>query len=180
MKRWQTRGEVQDSDEEELSLETDSHSLEYPSKRTKLDEASAGSIQDGDQTKKTPSALPDHEQVEIITHNGNAMEGENTNSLDVLNTPGSREEEDNEPDWTAQTNTKTYGRLQKVPRQDAGKARELFPVITQAEQDAVDVANMHTVFDMPPSSNPPGTPNNTTDGTFTSCRSDELSLLSLE
>jgi hypothetical protein len=155
MKRWQTRGEVQDSDEEELSLETDSHSLEYPSKRTKLDEASAGSIQDGDQTKKTPSALPDHEQVEIITHNGNAMEGENTNSLDVLNTPGSREEEDNEPDWTAQTNTKTYGRLQKVPRQDAGKARELFPVITQAEQDAVDVANMHTVFDMPPSSNPP-------------------------
>jgi hypothetical protein len=157
MKRWQTRGEVQDSDEEELSLEGNDQILEYPSKRTKLDEASPGSNQDGEQTTTAPS-LPDHEQVEIIAQNDNATEAENTNNPDVLNTPGSfatREEDDNEPDWTTQTNTKTYGRLQRVPRQDTGKARELFPVITQAEQNAVDVENMHTVFDMPSSSNAP-------------------------
>jgi hypothetical protein len=47
MKRWQTRGEVQDSDEEELSLEA---SLEHPSKRIKVDEAIPGRNQDGDQT----------------------------------------------------------------------------------------------------------------------------------
>jgi hypothetical protein len=158
MKRWQTRGEVQDSDEEELSLEANSHSLEYPSKRIKVDEISASSNQDGDQTRTTPSTLPDHEQLESTAHNDDVTEAENTDNPDVLNTPGSlitREEEDNEPDWTTHTNTKTYGRLQRVPRQDAGKARELFPVVTQAEQNAIDVENMHTVFDMPSSSNPP-------------------------
>ena len=154
MKRWQTRGEVQDSDEEELSLEA---SLEHPSKRIKVDEAIPGRNQDGDQTNTLRSALPDHEQVESITHSEHAKETETTGNLDVPNTTGifTTKEDDNEPDWTTRNNTKTYGRLQRVPRQDAGQARELFPVITQAEQNAVDVANMHTVFDMPSSSNPP-------------------------
>jgi hypothetical protein len=157
MKRWQTRGEVQDSDEEELSLDTNSHSLGYPSKRTKLDEAGTGVNQHGDQTKIAPSVLPDHEQVESIAHNDDATEAENTDSPNALNTPGSftTGEDDKEPDWTTRTNTKTYGRLQRVPHQDAGMTRELFPVITQAEQNVVDVANMHTVFDMPSSGNMP-------------------------
>jgi hypothetical protein len=159
MKRWQTRGEVQDSDEEELSLDTNSHSLGYPSKRTKLDEddVNTGTKQNGDQTKTTPSTLPDHEQVESIAHNDDATEAENTDSPNAVNTHGSSStrEDDKEPDWTTRTNTKTYGRLQRVPRQDAGKARELFPVITQAEQNAVDVANLHTIFDMPSSGNLP-------------------------
>ena len=127
MKRWQTRGEVQDSDEEELSLDTNSHSLGYPSKRTKLDkdDVNTGTKQNGDQTKTTPSTLPDHEQVESIAHNDDATEAENTDSPNVVNTHGSSStrEDDKEPDWTTRTNTKTYGRLQRVPRQDAGKAR---------------------------------------------------------
>ena len=154
MKRWQTRGEVQDSDEEELSLDANSHSLEYPSKRAKVD---AGSGQDGDQKKTTQGTVPYPEQVESITHTDNATEAGNVGSPGALDIPGNpaTRDDDNEPDWTTRNNTKTYGRLQKVSRQDARETRELFPVITQAEQDAVDVANMHTVFDMPSSDDPP-------------------------
>jgi len=155
MKRWQTRGEVQDSDEEELSLDTNSHGLGYPSKRTKLDEASPGSDQDEDHTKTKHVTLPEHEQVENKPHDNDETGVGNKDILNVPNTHGSltTDEGDKEPDWTTRTNAKTYGRLQRVPRQDAGKAREGFPVITQTEQNAVDVANMHTVFDMPSSSN---------------------------
>ena len=39
MKRWQDRGEVQDSDDEELSLVAESQSPERPTKRARLEDA---------------------------------------------------------------------------------------------------------------------------------------------
>ena len=36
MKRWQTRGEVQDSDEEEISLDVEPQRLKHPPKRIKV------------------------------------------------------------------------------------------------------------------------------------------------
>ncbi|KAM0703774.1 hypothetical protein Q7P35_009713 [Cladosporium inversicolor] len=156
MKRWQTRGEVQDSDEEDLSLEVENQSLNHPPKRMKVvRDSEQTDKQDESQTRVPPDGVdePAKSHAETIETTGVALQSPVRPSADVI-TPGATtgEEEDNEPAWTTRTNAKTYGRLRGISGPNAGKTRELFPVITQAEQDAVDATTIETAYDLPSSS----------------------------
>ncbi|GAB7335588.1 hypothetical protein MBLNU13_g07920t2 [Cladosporium sp. NU13] len=158
MKRWQTRGEVQDSDEEEISLDVETQRLTHPPKRIKVVKDVEGKDKE-DERQATPDAQPDGDAnparscAETIETTGVAPQSPEHTSADDT-TPGgtTRQEEDNEPAWTTRTNAKTYGRLRGVSGFDAGKTRELFPVVTQVEQDAVDATTLETAYDLPSSS----------------------------
>lgn len=161
MKRWQTRGEVQDSDEEEISLDVETQRLDHPPKRIKIvkDVGQKDKQDKQDERQATPDAQPDGDvnsaksHAEPIETTGVAAQSPGHTSADVI-TPGgiSGQEEDNEPAWTTRTNAKTYGRLRGISEPNAGKTRELFPVVTQAEQDAVDATTLVTAYDLPSSS----------------------------
>lgn len=160
MKRWQTRGEVQDSDEEEISLDAEPRRPNHPPKRIKVaEDVEQTDKQDERQAQVTPTAQPDGNEDTTKSHaettetTGLAPQRNGHTSADVI-TPGETtgQEEDNEPAWTTRTNAKTYGRLRGTSGPHGGKARELFPVVTQAEQDAVDATTLETTYDLPSSS----------------------------
>ena len=158
MKRWQTRGEVQDSDEEEISLDVETQRLTHPPKRIKVVKDVEGKDKE-DERQATPAAQPDGDAnpakpyAETIETTGVAPQSPGHTPVDVT-TPGGTtgQEEDNEPAWTTRTNAKTYGRLRGISGPNACKTRELFPVVTQAEQDAVGATTRETAYDLPSSS----------------------------
>jgi hypothetical protein len=186
MKRWQTRGEVQDSDEEEISLDAETQHLTHPPKRIKvLKEVEHTNKEDQEQPQSTSDIPLDKRDVDPVRSKAGTIEGNGLavgdpvgTSADVL-TPGRtiEQEEDNEPAWTTRTNTKTYGRLRGNSGLHAGKTRELFSVITQAEQDAVDPTAIQTAYDLPSSSilpEDPVVPSKEHPGTPQPIASDEL------
>jgi len=160
MKRWQTRGEVQDSDEEEISLDAEPQRLQHPPKRIKVvKDVEQTDKQDDKQAQATADALPNEDvnsaksPIGTIETTGVTLQRNGHKSAEVIAPDETTEqEEDNEPAWTTRTNTKTYGRLRGISGPHASKARELFPVITQAEQDAVDATTLETAYDLPSSS----------------------------
>jgi len=161
MKRWQTRGEVQDSDEEEISLDVETQRLDHPPKRIKVvkDVGQKDKQDKQDERQATPDAQPDGDAnlaesyAETIGTTGVAPQSPGHTSVHAITSGKTTgQEEDNEPAWTTRTNAKTYGRLRGISSPNAGKARELFPVITQAEQDAVDATTLETAYDVPSSS----------------------------
>lgn len=161
MKRWQTRGEVQDSDEEEISLDVESQRLDHPPKRIKVvnDVGQKDKQDKQDERQATPDAQPDGDvnpaksHAETTETTGVAVQSPGHTSAGII-TPGGKtgQEEDNEPAWTTRTNAKTYGRLRGISGGNAVKTRELFPVVTQAEQDAVDATTLEMAYDLPSSS----------------------------
>lgn len=158
MKRWQTRGEVQDSDEEEISLEVETQRLTHPPKRIKVVKDVEGKDNE-DERQATPAAQPDGDAdlassfAETIETTRVTPQSPGHTSANVT-TPGGTtgQEEDNEPAWTTRTKAKTYGRLHGISGPNAFKTRELYPVVTQAEQDAVDATTLETAYDLPSSS----------------------------
>jgi hypothetical protein len=160
MKRWQTRGEVQDSDEEEISLDVEPQHLKHPPKRIRVvKDVEQKDKPDEGQAQETPDAPPDGivdpavSHAEKIKTNGVVLQSPADTSVEVI-TPGgiSEREKDDEPTWTTRTNANTYGRLRGISGPHAGKTRELFPVVTQAEQDAVGATTLETTYDLPSSS----------------------------
>jgi hypothetical protein len=175
MKRWQTRGEVQDSDEEEISFDADTQRLQPPPKRVKV------LNEDEDNTKQdeNPQQAERCQDEELDNGDGdNTVHDETTgpktaaakspvhSSSNTITPKGTaaQEDDDDEPDWTVRNNTKIYGRLQGASRLQVGKTRQLFPVITQAEQNAVDATSPLATYDPPSSSilsdDPVGSPKN--------------------
>jgi hypothetical protein len=171
MKRWQTRGEVQDSDEEDLSLDAETQRIQHPPKRVKvLNEKD----EDTNQQDETPQQTERCQDEALENEDGeNAVRHDETtgpttaaatspvhSSANTI-TPkalSAQDDDDNEPDWTVRNNTKIYGRLQGASRLQVGKRRQVFPVITQAEQNAVDATSPLATYDPPSSSLLPDDP----------------------
>jgi hypothetical protein len=175
MKRWQTRGEVQDSDEEEISFDADTQRLQHPPKRVKvLNEDDDNNKQDENpqQAERCGHEALDNEDADDAVHGRTT--GPKTvaakipvHSVANAITPkgtAAQEDDDDEPDWTVRNNTKIYGRLQGASRLQVSKTRQVFPVITQAEQNAVDATSPLATYDLPSSSilpdDPVGSPKN--------------------
>lgn len=163
MKRWQTRGEVQDSDEEEISLDASTRGLEHPPKRIKiLKEVEDNDEQDEEGPQVTPGAsapLDNQDGSNAERHHdtpettGVASPSPGHAPADVIAPDGTTvQDDDKEPDWTTRTHAHTYGRLQRISRSHVGKTREMVPVVTQAEQNAVDATTLQTTYDLPSSS----------------------------
>ncbi|KAM0721031.1 hypothetical protein Q7P37_003316 [Cladosporium fusiforme] len=160
MKRWQTRGEVQDSDEEELGLEELSQSPEHPRKKVKVDQPGSAPSQNADQIQagRPEDALPVAEEINTIVEDDKPAE-----NLQNLSDKGDRDqapapEKDDEPIWTNPVGGNTYGRLQRITKHKGGNSRDLVPVITQAEQNAVDMEDVQAAFEIPSSGSLPQNP----------------------
>lgn len=159
MKRWQARGEVQDSDEEELGLEELSQSPEYPRKKAKVGEAEGAAKHDGDQiqTAQDVNAVPAAKDESAIPDDGEPPERQQDISAGDL-FPASGQGKEDEPMWTNPILGNTYGRLQKITKRKNDTVRDLVPVITQAEQNAVDMEGVQTTFEIPSSGSLPQNP----------------------
>ncbi|KAK3056320.1 hypothetical protein LTR09_002827 [Extremus antarcticus] len=67
MKRWQDRGEVQDSDDEDLSIEAESQRSEHVSKKPRLDTGDLAATQGHDQQSEQPlSGVREDEEAEWL------------------------------------------------------------------------------------------------------------------
>lgn len=74
MKRWQDRGEVQDSEEEALDFSPESQSPEQPRKRLKIEESQARDVQSGCPQQAASSAnSPGHKHGEHQWQNGQVV-----------------------------------------------------------------------------------------------------------
>jgi hypothetical protein len=165
MKRWQTRGEVQDSDEEEIGLDVEIQSLLHPPKRLKILNEDDTNKQDEDQSQTQPcqDALQDNRNNGVDDDEGQRGETTGTTevvSLSAVNAPADTivscslavKDDDHESAWNSPINTKTYDRLQGLSRLHTGKSRDLFLVVTQAERNAVDITSPQAIYDPPSSS----------------------------
>lgn len=164
MKRWQTRGEVQDSDEDEIGLDIETKNLQHLSKRLKsLNELADNNIQDENQApatqrqdttlvgEKDPDEAQHHDERTSAT--GAALSSPVHAATDIAaRSQTVTQDDDNEPGWTVQTNARTYGRLQGASRTHAAVENGLIPVVTQAEQTAANTAGLDTTYDIPSSS----------------------------
>lgn len=160
MKRWQTRGEVQDSDEEELGLEDLSQSPEYPRKKVKIDGDDFATGQYADPAETGIRGLdgsPAAKEVDTASNiGGHVEEQQDLNGHNSVHL--NDQEKDGEPAWTNPTIGKTYERLQRIPKPAKSDARDLIPVITEAEQNAVNMEDVQTTYEIPSSGSIPQNP----------------------
>lgn len=160
MKRWQTRGEVQDSDEEELGLEDLSQSPEYPRKKVKIDGDDFATGQDADPAETGIHGLdgsPAAKEVDTASDiGGHVEEQQDLNGHNSVHLPD--QEKDDEPAWTTPAIGNTYGRLQRKARSTKSDARDLIPVITENEQNAVNMEDVQATYEIPSSGSIPQNP----------------------
>lgn len=147
MKRWQTRGEVQDSDEEELSLDVDSQSPGHALKRIKIDQQQKNDIQDEDHARSPGSAGQLPESVKPVSLPRLSLgEIEGLESVQ-RNVSGPPQEKDDEPGWTSRSHESVYGRVTRSVQQGNHEARGLVPVIPRTEQHAVGLEDVPMAYD---------------------------------
>jgi hypothetical protein len=153
MKRWQDRGEVLDSDDEELTIGEDSQSPEQPRKRANNhgDEGIPGAPRHSGNTH--PDTTGNQCEVDsdyafaTVEESKDVAEEEIARERDVpavarSMTVDSWEMELDEVLWTPQKPLRTYGGQVRLPRHNVVGARKLIPVITQAERDDLHLQNL--------------------------------------
>jgi len=156
MKRWQDRGEVLDSDEEDWSLEEEWSALEPVRKRARLEDVEnhtpTEQPEEGteyhDETEQTPTEAEHHlkqpqsdaeSTPKVVAQNGQDHADEEAGLAAAT--------DDEELPWTNGNTAVTYARRGKLPKRRTTRARELIPVIAQTEQDEAVAGHTNNVAD---------------------------------